>query len=204
MEQRRAVFLLSGWSNAGKDTVGKIMLKKYGAQRYAFADRLKEVVAIEQDIPLDWTHTEIGKATSLANGKTVRQMLIQRGQEIRVEKNNPMYFAEYVVEQIISKYESNPKIYTTFCITDWRLPEEFAAIEKILTPHGFQIFKVRVKRVGETNNLVFDSSPVNDFLTETQLDRWIFDAYINNPLNNYYLLEEEVDNMLRPFIYRNN
>ena len=201
MERRRAVFLLSGWSNAGKDTVGKIMRQKYGAQRYAFADKLKMTVAMEQLIPLQWTHTEAGKATRLPNGKTVRQMLIQRGQEIRAEMNNPMYFANYVAEQIISKYESDMDVFTTFCITDWRLPEEFSAIEQALTPYGFQIFKVRVKRIGAPGVLSFDTSPVSDSLTENQLDRWVFDAYINNPFNNYKQLEEEIDKKLNSFVY---
>lgn len=204
MEKRRAVFLLSGWSGAGKDTVGKIMIQKYGAQRYAFADKLKEVVALEQLIPLQWTHTEAGKATVLPNGKTVRQMLIKRGQEIRAENNNPMYFANYVAEQIISKYESDMDVFTTFCITDWRLPEEFSAIEQALTPHGFQIYKVRVKRIGcldSSGPLSFDTSPVNDSLTETQLDRWVFDTYIHNPHNDYPQLEIEVSNKLDSFVY---
>jgi hypothetical protein len=192
MERRRAVFLLSGWSGAGKDTVGKCMQHTYGAPHYAFADELKETVAKELDIPLHLTQTELGKATCMPNGKTVREILIQRGQEIRAEKNDPMYFAKGVARKIISKYESDPEVFRVFCITDWRLPEEFSGIEQALVPHGFQVFKVRVKRVNQ------DRSPVNDSLTETQLDRWVFDAYINNPLDGYTALTAEVVEKLGP------
>jgi hypothetical protein len=186
MERRRAVFLLSGWSSAGKDTVGKCMQHTYGAPHYAFADELKETVAKELEIPLHWTQTEIGKATRMPNGKTVREILIQRGQEIRAERKDPMYFAKGIARKILSTYESDPETYRVFCITDWRLPEEFSAIEQSLVPQGFQVFKVRVKRVNQ------NTSPVNDALTETQLDRWVFDAYINNPLDGYTQLTEEV------------
>ena len=200
MEHRRAVFLLSGWSNAGKDTVGKSMLHTYGAPHYAFADELKETVAKEFDIPFHWTQTEIGKATRLPNGKTVREILIQRGQEIRAERNDPMYFAKGVAKKIISKYESDPETYGTFCITDWRLPEEFSAIEQALVPQGFQVYKVRVKRVYPDGSLISNSSPVKDSLTETQLDRWVFDAYINNPLDGYAALTAEVVEKLGQFL----
>jgi hypothetical protein len=192
MERRCAVFLLSGWSGAGKDTVGKCMQHTYGAPHYAFADELKETVAKELEIPLHLTQTEVGKATRMPNGKTVREILIQRGQEIRAERKDPMYFAKGVAEKILSTYESDPEVFRVFCITDWRLPEEFSAIEQALIPRGFQIFKVRVKRVNQ------DRSPVNDSLTETQLDRWVFDAYINNPLDGYTALTAEVVEKLGP------
>jgi hypothetical protein len=196
MERSRAVFLLSGWSGAGKDTVGKCMQHTYGAPHYAFADELKETVAKELDIPLHWTQTTPGKATRMPNGKTVRQILIQRGQEIRAEKNDPMYFAKGVARKILSKYESDPETYRVFCITDWRLPEEFSAIEQALVPCGFKVFKVRVKRVHPDGSLISHTSPVNDSLTETQLDRWVFDAYINNPLDGYTALTAEVEEKL--------
>ena len=55
------VFLLSGWSTAGKDSVGAILQSEYGVQRLAFADVLKEMIAEEFQFPVEWAHNEEGK-----------------------------------------------------------------------------------------------------------------------------------------------
>ncbi len=51
------VILLSGWSTAGKDTVGSILIRNLNATRMAFADVLKEMVAKEYGFPMFWTRT---------------------------------------------------------------------------------------------------------------------------------------------------
>ena len=35
---------LSGYAQVGKDTVGKILVEKYGFERVSFADKLREVL----------------------------------------------------------------------------------------------------------------------------------------------------------------
>ena len=59
---------------------------------------------------------------------------------------------------------------------------------------------MRVKRVHPDGTPISDSSPVKDSLTETQLDRWVFDAYINNPLDDYAALTAEVVEKLGQFL----
>ena len=107
------ILLLSGWSKSGKSTVAEILSQRYGAKVYAFADELKKMVAEEFQFPFEWTQTQEGKQQLAPNGKTVRELLIQRGQEIRAEKEDPGFFARLVAKQI--------QMLDTLCvISDWR------------------------------------------------------------------------------------
>lgn len=180
------VLLLSGWSGSGKDAVGTILTKKYGYKRLAFADYLKELVASEYSIPLEWTYTEEGKGKIVRDGLRVRDILIKRGQEIRKENTNEAFFAEKVAKQIIDEHT----YVEGFVITDWRLPIEYYTIEKACNMIGIKVYKVRVKRNGQF------TSPVNDQLTETSLDRWVFDTYIYNSGDSIANLQKEIDKRL--------
>ena len=134
------VFLLSGWSTAGKDSVGAILQSEYGVQRLAFADVLKEMVAEEFQFPVEWAHSEEGKLKKplMGGGRTVRELLISRGQGIRAERNDPGLFARLVAEKI--KQSTAPIV-----ITDWRLYVELRTLEKELQN---PIHKVRIFRNG--------------------------------------------------------
>lgn len=50
------VIALSGWKGSGKDCAAEYLIKKHGFIRVAFADVLKELVAIQYDIPLNYLH----------------------------------------------------------------------------------------------------------------------------------------------------
>jgi hypothetical protein len=177
------ILLLSGWSTAGKDTVGEILVRSLGARRLAFADTLKEMVAAEYGFPIFWTRTEIGKQTMLPCGYTVRELLIKRGQEIREEMNDPGFFAHGVR----SKIATCPN---HIVITDWRLPCEYDVINETCYATKQQLITIRVVRDGLT------TSPIEDTLTEHQLDNWPFDIYIKNPGTNLAELELEVMNQI--------
>ena len=45
------VIAISGWKRSGKDTAAERLIKNHGAERVAFADPLKNMVAKEYDIP---------------------------------------------------------------------------------------------------------------------------------------------------------
>lgn len=177
------VLLLSGWSTAGKDSVGEILVRTLGAKRLAFADVLKEMVAEEYGFPLFWTRTEIGKQTKLPCGFTVRELLIKRGQEIREEMKDPGFFARGVA----SKFSNYPNY---IVITDWRLPCEYDVVHEACRVYGRQFLTIRVEREGLTN------SPIEDQTTEHQLDTWAFDIRIKNPGTNLADLELEVMNQI--------
>ena len=177
------IILLSGWSTAGKDTVGNILIRNLGATRMAFADVLKEMVAKEYEFPIFWTRSEIGKQTRLPCGYTVRELLIKRGQEIREEMRDPGFFARGVA----SKFATCPNY---IVITDWRLPCEYDVVLEACRESGRKLITARVNRVG------LDTSPVKDSTTEHQLDNWPFDIQITNAGTNLADLEFEVMNQI--------
>ncbi len=186
------VVLVSGWSGAGKDAVGSILQRKWGFKRLAFADELKRLICEEFNIPAEWTTTQEGKQKiEPTTGKTVRQLLIQRGQEIRAEKGDPGYFARCVGNQILEQI----RLAKGFIITDWRLPIEISTLESMFAPHGIRIIKARVY------NSIQTESPVKDSTTENQLERYIFDAHIQNDGVSYEALEKEVEQKLYGHIF---
>jgi len=176
------IILLSGWSTSGKDTVGKILEKSQGAKLFAFADVLKQIVAKEFDFPIEWAYSEEGKNIFLSNGKTVREMLIKRGQEIRKEKGTE-YFAKIVANQI-EILESEQII----VVTDWRLPIELETLENNLR---YPLYKVRIQKNGQLK------SPIKDSETESQLDKFHFDFMIHNDGLSLESLESEIKNKLK-------
>ena len=181
------VLLLSGWSTSGKDTVAALLQTYYGFQRYAFADILKEIVAEEYQFPVEWAHSEIGKQKIplMGAGKTVRELLILRGQGIREERKDPGLFARHVAEKI--KQTSDHAV-----ITDWRLPIELKTLETILDPNC--LLKIRIQR---TDLL---KSPVPDSFTETQLDLYPFDFTLKNPGTTRVALFQQMQQTLFSFL----
>ena len=173
--------LLSGWSGAGKDAVGNVLVRRYGAKRLAFADYLKELVAEQYKFPVQWAHTTIGKQTILPCGKTVRQVLFTEGQLIRKNLNDPELFARHVADQIVADQTTQ-----LFCITDWRLPIEHAVLSKVCFENGIRLLKVQIRRDGQLQ------SDVDHAETERALDVWVFDIYLINPGTSLGALEESI------------
>ncbi len=187
------ILLLSGWSGAGKDTVGEVLCTQWPLYQTAFAKPLKQIICQEYSIPFEWTQTQEGKQRQdPRSGKTVREILIQRGQEIRAEKQEPGYFGKCIAQEIIQEYTS--KKYSGFVITDWRLPEEYRALEETLAPFQPTVLKVRV------NNLTQTSSPVADHISEQQLNKYIFDETIYNDGKNLETLRQQVVQKISPHI----
>ncbi len=182
------ILLLSGWAGAGKDATAGI-LNTYGYKRYAFADALKKQVAAEFSFPIEWCYTQRGKQQVLeeTKGKTVRDLLIQRGQEIRAEKKNPGYFAELTAEKILQDFPA------LAVITDWRLPCELDVIREYFFLNA-KIVLVRIQREGQERSLVEDS------LTEHSLDDFQFDVVIDNPGATWEGLQKEITKKLRPYL----
>jgi len=188
------IILLSGWSGAGKDAVGGLMTKLWGFQRVAFADELKRVIAKEYDFPIEWTQTQDGKRQIVPSaGKTVRELMIQRGQEIRKEQNDPGFFARHIASQIIEEIQVNPT--AKFVCTDWRLPIEFSTLESMLVPYNCKLLKVCVR------NLQQKESPVQDTTTEYQLQKYVFDAILYNDGVSLIALQDELEKKLYDHIF---
>lgn len=187
------VILLSGWSGSGKDTVGQILQTKWSLYQTAFAKPLKQMICEEFSIPFEWTQTQEGKQKKdPRTQKTVRELLVQRGQEIRAEKNDPGYFGKCIANEIIQQYNLN--LQCGFVITDWRLPEEIRALEQMLGPFQATILKVRITNTSQ------DKSPVNDFISEQQLNKYVFDEVIQNDGISLHTLAKEVYEKIGPHI----
>lgn len=180
------VVLLSGWSGSGKDTVGKILQSKYNFQRLAFADVLKRMVAEEFQFPVAYCFSETGKQMKITAEKTVRGVLIQRGQEIRAKKGDPGFFARIVATEI-QQIVGNSVQPAGIVITDWRLPIELETLESTLQ---LPILKVRINR----SNML--KSPIQDQETESQLDNWKFDIMLENVDGDLHNLEKEIQEKL--------
>ena len=183
------VLFLSGWSGAGKDTVAFLLEKLYNLQRVAFADPLKEIVADELGVPVAVLHTQEGKATKLANGETIRDVLIRRGQEIRAAAKDPGFFANCVTNSIVND-DSVPSGYV---ISDWRLMVEFETLTRRLG-NGYTVLTVRVYRQGQTE------SPVASTYTEHGLDSIQFDITLENPGTSLEALEKKIIQTFEPVL----
>ncbi len=188
------VVLLNGWSGAGKDAVGGLMTKLWGFKRVAFADELKRIIAKEYDFPIEWTQTQEGKQRIVPSaGKTVRELMIQRGQEIRKEQNDPGFFARHIASQIIEEIQVNPT--AKFVCTDWRLPVEYSTLESMLLPFNCKLLKVCVRNIQQKE------SPVQDTTTEYQLQKYVFDAILYNDGVSLIALEVELLQKLHDHIF---
>jgi hypothetical protein len=177
------ILLLSGWSNSGKSTVAELLSQQHQAKVYAFADELKNMVAEEFQFPFEWTQSQEGKQQVVQTGKTVRDLLIQRGQEIRAEKNDPGFFARQVAKKIL---KSNPSV--LHVVSDWRLHVELETLKQELP--DIHLFTVRIQRNGQVQ------SPVVDSLTEHELDSYSFDYVLKNAGKNKDALAFAITTML--------
>jgi phosphomevalonate kinase len=183
------VLFLSGWSGAGKDTVAFLLQKRYGFQRLAFADPLKEIVARELCLPVNLLHTQEGKAMKLLSGETVREVLIRRGQEIRAAAKDPGFFAKCVADSILN----DDRMPTGYVISDWRLMVEFETLTRHLG-RGYTVLTARVYRQGQTK------SPVASTYTEHGLDSIQFDITLENPGTSLEALEKKIIQTFEPVL----
>lgn len=186
------LILLSGWSNSGKSTVAEILRERHGANFFAFADELKKIVADEAKFPFEWTQTQEGKQRLAPNGKTVRELLIQRGQEIRAEKNDFGFFARQVAKQLLELPINDTTLYV---VSDWRLVVELETLKQELPTA--EIHTIRIQREGQ------ETSPVEDSLTEHELDMFPFDYTLKNSGKNKDALAENISLMLFSLSSRN-
>jgi hypothetical protein len=162
------IVLIAGWAHAGKDSVAKILVETYDFQKYAFADPIKQKVAEDEDIPLEWCYDQKKKAEALPSNphKTLREELIRVGEEAR--ELDKEIWANVIAEKIVKAVKKGK---TKFVISDWRMIEELWALQKKI-PEA-TIVPIRVVRPSQ---LV---SPVPDW-TEYSLLGFPFWRTIHN------------------------
>jgi hypothetical protein len=139
------IVFLGGFAGAGKDTFANVLCKHKGYTRFAFADPIKERIAEEHTVPLEWLHSPTGKQKIVA-GKSLRQHCIDLGEAER--KKDPEFWGKKIAEQI--KESTCQRI----VISDWRLLPELFAIQKAF-PKAF-IVPIRIQRTYQYLSSVSD------------------------------------------------
>jgi dephospho-CoA kinase len=129
------IVVVAGFAGAGKDTFANVLCKHKGYRRFAFADPIKEMIAEEHNVPLEWLHSPVGKQ-KVVNGKTLRQYCIDLGESER--KKDPEVWGKRIAQQI---KESNCQ---RVVISDWRLLPELFALQKAF-PEAFLV-PIRIQR----------------------------------------------------------
>lgn len=155
---------LSGYAQAGKDTVAEILVEDYGYTRIGFADTIKKAAYI-----LDPIITLDGMRLAHAVDKygwegskqvpEVRRILQVLGAEIGRDLIDPNLWVELTMHSV----HQNDKI----VISDVRFRNE---AEEIKWKFG-EIW--RISRIDK-------DAPVNIHRSETDMDSWDFDQYISN------------------------
>ena len=123
------ILLISGWAHAGKDSDAKILVETYDFQKYAFADPIKQKVAEDEGIPLEWCYDQKKKAEALPSNpeRTLRDELIRVAEDAR-ELDKEIWGR--VIGEKISKAIKKGK--RKFVISDWRMVEELWALQKLI------------------------------------------------------------------------
>lgn len=164
MMEHPPIIGLLGKREAGKDSLGAIMVERYGCQRFAFADRLKAVLEEINpitDAALGWRLSdEIRRGGGWDGAKQaheVRRLLQTTGEAMR--GIDPWIWAQKTLVEI--QEATGPVV-----VTDVRHPEEAWA----LGLWGATL--VRVIRPGTDTG---DTHP-----SETALDDWPVDLCVHN------------------------
>jgi hypothetical protein len=153
---------LSGYAQSGKNTVADILVDHHGFIALAFADPIKELV---YDINPKINSIEIQGLVNeygwdiVKQDPEVRRLLQTTGEAGRQGIDEYLWVA-MTLSQIKDPHEGR------YVITDVRFPNEAAAI----TAQGGQIW--RIERPGV--------NAVNDHVSETALDAWVFEETIIN------------------------
>ena len=153
---------LSGYAQSGKNTVADILVDHHGFIALAFADPIKALV---YDINPKINSIEIQGMVNeygwdiVKQDPEVRRLLQTTGEAGRQGIDEYLWVA-LTLSQIKDPHEGR------YVITDVRFPNEASAISS----QGGQLW--RIERPGV--------DAVNDHISETALDAWVFDETIVN------------------------
>lgn len=148
------IILLRGFSQSGKDYIGKILCSKYRFIRFAFADSLKAIIASTYGCPVDKLHSQKGKLEVCPNDalrRTYRQILIDEALYMR--GLDPGVFAKHCCKGI---RESGIRPSDNIVITDFRYENEIDIVLTAFPEHTIRV--IHVIREGQTESPVKDKS----------------------------------------------
>ena len=166
----KQILLLSGYAGSGKDAAASLLMEECGFQRFAFADALKELVAVRTGIPVSIFHSSqkdtVVPSSSKHHPKTYRDLLLEVAKEERAKDLD--VFSRIVATQIEEAGSGGQR---RFVISDWRYKREESFLQSALDSATYQIVRVRIKRLAVT--------PSTD-PTEHDLDEEPMDIVIQN------------------------
>ena len=169
-----SIIVLRGFSNSGKDYVGRILCDKYNYRRFAFADSLKKIVAKDFNCDIRQLHTQDGKlqiCQTDSNKRTYRQILIDEGERLRLLDIG--IFVKYCCQEI-----RELGVIQNIVITDWRMPDELKIL--IDTIPEYTIIPIHIVRQGQLESPVLDISEyhllnrLNDYTIINYMDESIY------------------------------
>lgn len=167
------IIALSGYAQSGKDSAARTLIEDFNFHRYAFADRLREVLyALNPQvyagdegfnfggcIPLQELVDMEGWDVAKTEYTDVRRLLRAMGTEAGRKILGEDVWVNATFNLIVT--DSAPVV-----ITDCRFPNEAQRVKD----HGGYVVRIRRNGVG----------PANDHPSETSLDDWPFDFSLNN------------------------
>lgn len=152
---------LSGYAQSGKDTVAKILVEEYGFTRIAFADKIKELLY---------------EMNPRINDRQLQQWVDMQGwdriktmSEVRMLLQNLGVGARKIMGELvwvklaIMRLDSDKN----YVVTDVRFTNEADWIKEVYGGHIWRVERPGVK-------------PVNDHVSESELNAWNFDELIYN------------------------
>jgi len=157
---------LSGYSRSGKDTVAGMLIGLHGYENVAFASNIRKLLYemdpfINDGNPV-FRLQDLVDSQGWENAKTtapeVRRLLQDLGVGARA-----LFGEDFWVKQALGQYKPTDNI----VITDVRFQNEAEFIKGF---PGAQIWRINRPGVG----------PVNDHISETDMDLWDWDVVINN------------------------
>lgn len=174
---------LSGYARSGKDEAAKILVEEYGFKRVAFADKLREVLyALDPIITCNaeyhgmipprnkYAGPVYGRLSNIIDqfgwdgykespwSDEVRALL----QRLGTEAGRQTLWDSIWVDAALTGHPEDARL----VVTDCRFPNEAEAIQQ----RGGKVWRVSRAGVG----------PANSHPSETSLDEWQFDAWVNN------------------------
>lgn len=174
---------LSGYARSGKDEIANILMQKYRFKRVAFADPIKEFVFRVNPILNDGRRLqsvvdsfgwEVTKSRSEA-----RRML----QEVGVVARD-MFGPNFWVDIALHRFNHH---HDDVVISDVRFKNEFNTIKQL----GGKVYRVSREH----------AVPVNNHISETELDNAVFDAMIENN-GTLQDLEATVDDLMSSYAHK--
>jgi hypothetical protein len=170
MKPRIVVLMFGHKAQRGKDESCKHLVNAFDFKRFAFADKLKNVVADLYDFSHEQMHGDLKDVIDVRYGITPRQVLQEFGGEQR--KRYPKIWAEYVfreIDQEVFVWDGVPNETFTFCVSDFRFHNEFdVAFNWSLdtTKYDKSLYAVKMERpgvVGVTGTGDVSENDLNNF-----------------------------------------